>query len=241
MTPTGTVLIATAAATGLVHTLIGPDHYLPFIMMSRARRWSLAKTLTVTVLCGLGHVLSSIVLGIIGVAAGWALLSLESLKGIEGYRGQIAAWGLIAFGLLYALWGLWRLRKGKTHAHRHSHSPDGQHEHEHAHVDGHSHVHLGSARKANITPWVLFVIFVFGPCEVLIPQFMYPAAQANYALLAAVTFAFAATTILTMTAIVTAAALGLRQIRLGFAERYMHVIAGGIIAASGLAIQVLGL
>ena len=238
MTPTGTVLIAAAAATGLVHTLVGPDHYLPFIMMSRARRWSLAKTLTVTVLCGLGHVLSSVVLGIIGVAAGWALLSIE---GIEGLRGSIAAWGLIAFGIGYALWGLWRLRKGRRHTHAHAHGPGGQHAHGHAHVAAHSHVHTDPARPANITPWVLFVIFVFGPCEVLIPQFMYPAAQANYALLAAVTFAFAATTILTMTGIVMAAAMGLRQVRLGFAERYMHVIAGGIIAASGLAIQVLGL
>ena len=29
------------------------------------------------------------------------------------------------------------------------------------------------------TPWVLFLIFVFGPCEPLIPLVMYPAAKHN--------------------------------------------------------------
>ena len=32
------VLIITAASIGFFHTLFGPDHYLPFIMMSWARK-----------------------------------------------------------------------------------------------------------------------------------------------------------------------------------------------------------
>jgi len=34
-----TVLAITAASLGFFHTLFGPDHYLPFIRMARARRW----------------------------------------------------------------------------------------------------------------------------------------------------------------------------------------------------------
>ena len=30
------ILCGTAAALGFVHTLLGPDHYLPFIVMNRA-------------------------------------------------------------------------------------------------------------------------------------------------------------------------------------------------------------
>ena len=52
------ILIATAASIGFIHTLIGPDHYLPFIMMSKARGWSVAKTLWITLACGVGHLLS---------------------------------------------------------------------------------------------------------------------------------------------------------------------------------------
>jgi len=81
-----------------LHTLFGPDHYLPFIVMKKARNWSFAKTLSITIACGLGHVLSSVVLGLIGIAAGIALMKLEVF---ESFRGNIAAWALIGFGFAY--------------------------------------------------------------------------------------------------------------------------------------------
>ena len=34
------LLILTAVSIGFVHTLVGPDHYLPFVAMSAARNWS---------------------------------------------------------------------------------------------------------------------------------------------------------------------------------------------------------
>ncbi|MDB4582328.1 hypothetical protein N9164_04185 [Draconibacterium sp.] len=61
------ILILTAASLGFVHTVLGPDHYIPFIALSKARNWSLPKTLGVTALCGIGHVLGSIAIGLIGV------------------------------------------------------------------------------------------------------------------------------------------------------------------------------
>ena len=63
-----TVLMFVAASIGFFHTLFGPDHYLPFIVMARANRWSTIKTIWITLLCGVGHVVSSVVLGIIGIA-----------------------------------------------------------------------------------------------------------------------------------------------------------------------------
>ncbi|UCD38866.1 MAG: hypothetical protein JSW54_05140, partial [Fidelibacterota bacterium] len=96
------VLMWTAAGIGLIHTLTGPDHYLPFIVIGRAKRWSLAWTLSITALCGVGHILGSVVLGFIGIGAG---IALHHLVNIESLRGEIAAWGLIAFGLVYMVWG----------------------------------------------------------------------------------------------------------------------------------------
>ena len=83
------VLAGTAATIGLLYTLFGPDHYLPFIMMAKAGKWSLKKTSLVTFLCGLGHVMSSVVLGGIGIIFG---LALSGLEGFEGVRGDLAAW-----------------------------------------------------------------------------------------------------------------------------------------------------
>src|SRR3990172_6947200 len=60
------LLAGTAAVIGLVHTLLGPDHYLPFIVISKSGQWSLKKTATVTLLCGVGHVLGSVALGLAG-------------------------------------------------------------------------------------------------------------------------------------------------------------------------------
>ncbi len=49
------------------------------------------------------------------------------------------------------------------------------HAHEHTHDGEHAHVH--ESESSSITPWVLFVIFVLGPCEPLIPLLMFPAAS----------------------------------------------------------------
>ena len=60
-------LLAASAAVAITHTVLGPDHYLPFLMLAHARRWSRAKTVAVTLACGVGHVGSSIVLGLAGL------------------------------------------------------------------------------------------------------------------------------------------------------------------------------
>jgi len=230
------ILATTAVTLGFVHTLIGPDHYLPFIVISEARKWSLRKTLLITLVCGIGHVFSSIVLGFIGIAAG---ISLSRLEFFESFRGNIAAWLLIAFGLVYAVISLRNLYRKKNHQHKHAHINGTVHEHSHNHKSEHTHIH--DADKANMTPWVLFLIFVFGPCEPLIPLVMYPAASNNISGIILVSLLFAVATIGTMMAIVAAFRLGFSHINLKPVEKYANVIAGFTIFLSGLAIQFLGL
>jgi nickel/cobalt exporter len=232
------VLAGTAASIGFVHTVLGPDHYLPFIVISRARRWSLVKTLFISFLCGLGHVLSSVAIGFIGIALGLAVFRLE---GVESFRGGLAAWLLIGFGLAYSVWGLQRAIRKKAHTHLHPHTDSMEHEHTHTHEKAsHAHVHDEKA-KTNITPWILFTIFVFGPCEPLIPLLMYPAAKQNIGGVIMVTLAFGVVTIATMLVIIAAASWGASFIRLGPLERYAHAIAGAMIFISGLSVQFLGL
>ena len=231
-----TLLCAAAASIGFIHTALGPDHYLPFIMMGRARRWSMAKTAWITFLCGLGHVLSSVVLGLVGVLVGIQVMKLESL---EAFRGSIAAWLLIGFGFAYCVWGIRRAILNRPHRHVHTHDDIGEHEHDHTHTHDHTHVH--DQKKANVTPWILFTIFVFGPCEPLIPLLMYPAAERSVWGTFLVAAVFSAVTIGTMLAIVMFSSWGVSFARLGRLERYTHAIAGGTICLSGLAIQFLGL
>jgi ABC-type nickel/cobalt efflux system permease component RcnA len=118
-------------------------------------KWTKSKTLWVTALCGIGHVLSSVVLGFVGIALGIAVSNLEL---VEGVRGDIAAWLLIAFGFVYFAWGLKRAYSNKPHSHAHVHEDGTIHAHEHMHKHEHSHVHESS--KKSLTPWILFTIFI---------------------------------------------------------------------------------
>lgn len=231
-----TLLATTAVIIAFTHTILGPDHYLPFIVISKAKRWTLQKTLLVTFFCGLGHVLSSVVLGLIGIAVG---ISLSRIEFFESSRGNIAAWLLIAFGLVYTVISLRKLYKSREHDHTHTHADGTTHSHEHAHFNEHSHIHGGDVVK--MTPWILFIIFVFGPCEPLIPILMYPAARHNIAGVILVAVLFSTVTILTMLAVVTVTVLGLNRINVKPLARYGHVTAGIMVFLSGFAIQFLGL
>jgi len=230
------VLGLTAASIGFFHTLFGPDHYLPFIVMSKARKWSMPKTALITLLCGAGHILSSVVLGIVGVIFGVALMKLEAL---EAFRGNLAAWALIGFGFAYFVWGIHNAIRNRPHKHIHLHDGEEGHSHEHSHVGDHSHVH--EKKKKNITPWILFTIFILGPCEPLIPILMYPAAKQSISGLLFVTLVFGGVTIATMFSIVMLASWGVSFAPVGKLERYTHALAGATICLSGLAIQFLGL
>lgn len=95
--------------TAFLHTLLGPDHYLLFVVLSKAEQWSHQKTIFVTTVCGAGHILSAVPLGIIGITL---MLSNEKWRLLEAVRGNGVAWIFIAFGLVYFIQALRRRIKG---------------------------------------------------------------------------------------------------------------------------------
>lgn len=233
MSATVDALVLTAASLGLIHTILGPDHYVPFLAMARAGRWSLAKTLLITFLCGLGHVGSSVLLGLLGLWLGTTVAHLES---IEAWRGDWAGWALLAFGLVYTAWGLRQAWLKRPHHHYHHHETSTGHVHEHTHQGPHLHVHP-DANHASLGPWILFTVFIFGPCEPLIPLVMYPAAQHNWLALWLVAGVFGVVTIGAMLSVVISGLLGLRRVALHSLEQYSHALAGAAILACGIAVK----
>ena len=93
------ILVMTAASVGFLHTLLGPDHYLPFIVMAQARRWSFLKTGWITFLCGVGHVGSSVLLGIMG-------FHMIPLRKVERYSHALAGGAICLCGLAIQFLGL---------------------------------------------------------------------------------------------------------------------------------------
>jgi nickel/cobalt transporter (NicO) family protein len=208
------ILMVAAASIGFFHTLLGPDHYVPFIAMAKAGKWSRMKTLWITAASGMGHVLSSVLVGIVGITAG---ITLNKLDIIETFRADLAAWLIISFGLIYFIWGIKR-------AYQHNHP--------------HSHTHPGTER---LTPWIIFTIFVLGPCEPLIPLLIYPSVMENIFTMVMVIIIFTAVTSLTMVLLVSAGLYGLKFFPSHSFERYTHAIAGIMILFCGISIKLLGL
>lgn len=214
-------ILLTAASLGFIHTVLGPDHYVPFVALAKARGWSSARTALITFLCGLGHVGSSVLIGLAGIALG---TSVSKLEWLEGLRGDTAGWLLLTFGLVYMAWGINKARKGAGHSHVHMHA------------DGtvHSHSHDGSAATAT---WTLFIVFVFGPCEPLIPVLMYPAMKGGLGDAMAAAGVFSVVTISTMMAAVFLLIRGVRLLPAERMERYAHALAGFAIFACGVAVK----
>ncbi|WP_052293129.1 sulfite exporter TauE/SafE family protein [Coraliomargarita akajimensis] len=202
--------------------------------MGKARKWTLSRTLWLTFICGIGHVLGSVLLGAVGALAGWSLGSLEAF---ESMRGDLAAWLLVAFGLGYLLWALRRLNRGHSHSHVHAHADGTVHDHEHSHDGSHAHAHTEDATVKSITGWSLFVIFVFGPCEALIPLLLFPALAEDLSLAVMVCAVFALSTLVTMLSMVWALSKGSERVRFKFFGRYGHVLAGLVILGCGSAIH----
>ena len=206
------ILVTAAISIAVIHTLIGIDHYIPFIALSRANGWTMKKTTFVVILCGLGHVLSSVFLGFIGIGLSSAV---SALVDIENFRGLLATYFLIAFGFVYMAYGIRLAMKNKTHRHT-------------AH-GGH---------KGGVV-WGLFIIFVLGPCEPLIPIVMYPAATHNSFALAAVTLCFAFFTISTMLVMTILGLKGIKLLKVDKLERYAHALAGFAVLACGISVLAL--
>jgi ABC-type nickel/cobalt efflux system permease component RcnA len=238
------MLFASAVMIGFLHTVVGPDHYLPFILIGRARGWGLGRTSLLTFACGLGHVLSSIAIGMIGIAASRAL---QEVQAWESMRGQWAAWGLMLFGGGYLAFGLWRgLRPAPTHSHAHLHPRSDHDAHAHLHAHPHDHAHAPEASEGRrswkeLTPWLLFIIFVLGPCEPLIPLFFASALKGEWLEVALVATGYGLATLAAMHLIVIACWLGLERLRWGRIERWSHALAGGVVLLSGAGIVFLGL
>ena len=219
------ILIATAVTISFLHTVAGPDHYLPFIALSKTRGWSFSKTVFWTVVCGCGHVGSSVLLGLGGAAIGW---SLSSVQWIQSIRGGLAGWCLLIFGLIYTIWGLIRAKQNRTHKHFDVFTDGSMYVYEHKHGEV-----VPPKERHAVTPWVMFVIFVLGPCEPMIPLLSFPAAKNSLFGMTILIIVYTFMTIITMLAMVLLGYYGIGFLTTRKWERYVHALGGMAILVCG--------
>ncbi|HYO22334.1 MAG TPA: hypothetical protein VER36_07995 [Flavisolibacter sp.] len=219
------LLIISAISISFLHTISGPDHYLPFIALSKARGWSASRTVFWTVVCGCGHVWSSVLLGLGGAALGW---SVSKLGWLEEVRGGWAGWSLFGFGLIYLLWGLWRAGANKRHRHFDVTESGSIYVFEHRHGET-----VAPTERHTVTPWVLFIIFLLGPCEPMIPLLFFPAAKSSAGIMLLLVAVYTLFTLATMITMVLLGYHGLSVFKTVRLEKYVHALGGLTILICG--------
>jgi nickel/cobalt transporter (NicO) family protein len=226
-------LVASACGIAFIHTF-APDHWMPFAALARAQRWSRFKLARVTFVASLGHVGASVAIGAAGLWLGWAL---DAIQFVQGSRGEWALYLLIAFGLGYALWGVYRARRWRL---THPHADGSVHAHEHG-LQAHSHPRQGAMTTApRVTTWALFVVLVLGPCEALVPL-MFAGAQVSLGAVVWTTAAFGLSTMATMVGLALLAHAGFRLVRWQLLEKHVHTLTGLAISVTAALVMVLGI
>ncbi len=203
--------LALAAASVGALHSIAPDHWVPFAALARARGWSAWKTARITFACGFGHVTVSAALGLAALVLGMGALRILGER-LEAVAGLL----LMAFGLGYGVWGLRRAMREKIHQHSHQ-------------VD-----------SSNATAWTLFLLFCADPCVAVMP-ILFAAAPLGAGRATAVVLIYEAATLGAMIPLVLISRAGVTRLRWHWLDHYGHGAAGGIIAAVGLAVTLLGI
>lgn len=231
MTDTLWALSLTAISISSIHTMSGPDHYLPFIVLSKSRKWSAFKTYMLTIICGFGHVLSSVVLGLIAVFLGW---QMNKISWFQDIRGNISGWALLIFGLIYLVYGIWQAYKNKPHKHFDVLGED-------VYVFEHKHGEIVLPdKRVKVTPLVLFAIFVMGPSEPLIPLLFFSGTHRSVTEIVVLITVFTISTVLTMLLMVVLGRYGYSLIKTEKLERYSNAIGGFVITTCAFGMVFLG-
>ena len=234
------ILVLAVTAVGFLHTL-APDHWLPIVAIARNRGWSRLRTARAAAIAAVGHVTSTLAIGVVLWLAG-AALEARYAHVVD----VVTAVALLVFGGWVALGGWRELRAGSTnpaaleHAHLHAHNDGTQHVHWHVHEPAdiheidpsgaavlHFHSHAQSGRTA------LLLVLGSSPMIEGLPAFA-AAASFGGALLAVMAVAFALSTIATYVGVTSAALAGIQRRSLGRFERYGEILSGLVIVAVGV-------
>jgi ABC-type nickel/cobalt efflux system permease component RcnA len=126
------LLVGAVAVVGVLHTIV-PDHWVPIALIARQRSWSRRETALAALQAGTGHVLSTLLIGLVVWIAGVAV-AVRFGQVVE----TASSIALIAFGGWIAI-SAWREVHGRGHRHSHGDFGHGAHGHDHGHDHGHSH------------------------------------------------------------------------------------------------------
>ncbi len=214
-------ILATGFAVAFVHGAL-PNHWLPFVLVSRRQGWSAPRTLVITALAGLGHAMVTMLLGLALVATGMAV----------GDRLG-AALPYLAGGLLIALGLYYVARHARGHGHLHlpfvgslapAQGPTGE---------------LQAAALSDRAAILgLLAILALSPCEAFLPVYL-SGLKFGWAGFGVLSLVLAGAAVASMVSLTGLSLAGARVVGLKSTERYEGLMLGGALCLLGLAVMIL--
>ncbi len=201
-------LLATGFAAAFLHAAL-PTHWLPFVLVGRAQRWSWPRLLAAVTAAGLAHIATTALVGGLIVAAG---LVLD--QWIAGLLPWLSAGLLFVFGVFYLSRSLVRRPVPAS-------GPP---------------LDLAEPSVSHATAfWGLVAMMAVSPGEVLLPIYLSQAAE-GFAVVAVLTLAFAVGTVAGMAGFTLLARAGWSVLRLERWARFEGVVLGAALIVIGLLI-----
>lgn len=199
-------LLGAGFVTAFVHAAL-PTHWLPFVLVGRAQRWSLPRILGAVTAAGVAHIVTTAVVGGLIVAAGLALD-----RWVSGLLPYLSALLLFLFGAYYLSRSLIRRPVAA----------------------GGPPLDLAEPTVSHAAAfWGLVAMMAVSPGEVLLPIYLSQAEQ-GLGVLAALTAAFTLGTVTGMAVFTLAARAGWSVLRLERLARYEGAVLGAALIVIGL-------
>jgi nickel/cobalt transporter (NicO) family protein len=233
-------VLTTIALTGFTvaffHAAI-PTHWLPFVLVARARGWTRTKTLLLTLCAGVGHVgLTSL----LGVGIAWFGFQLDERVG--GLFPWLIGVFLVAVGLYY----FWCQSQDRGVCHHHAlgsrHQPSEACGHEHGHSHWEEELKDSPLVSARASDWTamsgLFLMLTLSPCEGFLPIYL-SGVKFGWRGFALLTLILAVATLAGMTLFTWLTLRGLEHLKVQRIERYEAGLVGAMFCLLGVLVIVL--
>lgn len=197
-------IAASAAFIGFVHSL-APGHWLPIVLVAKAKKWSTQTAILGAGVSASGHILISNLLGGASIWVGAQVLKMSE-ESMERYGSMI----LMLFGLGYAAWSYFR----------------------HSHCHGHTH-HGPDPGKRQKAPFAFLFSLGFSPCVAVLPVFAAASVKGAFTVIVSM-FSFSVGVLAALIGSTVLASHGLSRLDHPFLEHYGDVVTGLSISFMGL-------
>ncbi|HHT9124920.1 MAG TPA: hypothetical protein ACFYD6_03780 [Candidatus Brocadiia bacterium] len=217
-------LIAATFGVALLHAVM-PNHWMPFVLVSKAQGWSITRMLTITGIASLGHSIITCVIGFVVAVMGY-----QVTRYVESRIVYLTGIILIILGIAYVVLSRWRRVRLQTHA-VHSMPKIAS-----TRFEGTSDsAHYLSDKVATTS---LFTMLCFSPCEAALPIFLAASAM-SWGILLTMAIILTTSTLLGMLALTTFAYRGVQRLKFERLERYERELVGAILIFIGIMVIIL--